>query len=187
MRVMSRRSFDQPGELVDLPVDYLQRPARLLPSGRGVLEHVQAVPDRREGVAKLVRERGEELVLPRVGLDQAGVGVAERTQHLDPLHRRGDLVCHGPHQLDLVRLEAGASPRAERERPDQVALCDQRVAAVRLQAEGPDEAGARLVGALDVLGDDPLAVARDAAADGDAEVEPLDARRDLFRDRRRRR
>ena len=44
----------------------------------GALQHVEAVGDRRQGVAQLVRQHGEVLVLAAVELEELVVSLAER-------------------------------------------------------------------------------------------------------------
>ena len=61
---------DQARQLPDLTIDHGERPPRLLSAGIGVPEHVGAVADRAERIAKLVREHREELRLTAIGLEQ---------------------------------------------------------------------------------------------------------------------
>ena len=68
----------------------------------------------------------------------------------------------------------GLVRRAERKRADGLALVQQRVAGVGLDAEGTDQIGAGVGRGLDVLRHDSAAVARHAAAHRAAEVQPLD-------------
>ena len=64
---------DQPDHVVDLPVHDLER--RLERSlGLRQRQRLQRVANRRERIAQLVRQRGQELVLAPVGLLQRGIG-----------------------------------------------------------------------------------------------------------------
>ena len=73
---------DQPCQVIHLPLDDGRRAGAGLVAVRRV-EQRQRVADRRQRVAQLVREDGDELVLAMVGLGEACVGLAESM--LDPL------------------------------------------------------------------------------------------------------
>ena len=51
---------NESGELRHLPCDHLPRAAGLLAAGSGTVEDEEAVGDRRQRIAKLVREHGQE-------------------------------------------------------------------------------------------------------------------------------
>ena len=65
---------DEPGEVLGLTADDLLRARGLLAAGQRAVEEVDAVADRRERVAQLVREDAEELVLAPVRLAQRLLG-----------------------------------------------------------------------------------------------------------------
>ena len=164
---------DESGHLLRLPVDHLTCTRRLLSGRRSPLEDVHAVPDRRERVPQLVREHGEEVVLAPVGVDESGIGRAQRLLSLLPLQGRGDLVGNRPHELHFVRGESRARPRPEGQGAEETTLGQQGMAGVGLDAPRLDQRGPAIRGVEDVLGDDPLLVTRDAAANGFTVVEPL--------------
>ena len=157
-----------------LAADHLERAPGLAAARLRSIEDVEAVPDRRERVAQLVREHREELVLAAVRLLQAPVRLAERPLRLDAIHRHGDLIGDGLHERHVVFREARPRLRAEGQGPEQPSAGEERMAAVRLDPVRPDEIRAAIGRVQDVLGDDALPVSRHAAADGDAVVEPLD-------------
>ena len=64
----------EPREVLGLAADHVLRSPRLLTVARGAVEQVDAVADRRERVAQLVREHAEELGLEPVRLSDRLVG-----------------------------------------------------------------------------------------------------------------
>ena len=78
-------------ELGRLSVDHRQRPPRLLTAWRRSLEDIGAVADRRQGVAQLMRQHGQKLVLAVVGLGELAVGFPQRLLGPLPL---GDVTHH---------------------------------------------------------------------------------------------
>ena len=89
---------DQPHEVLHLPLDHGDRVRALCERQIGQPDQLGGEPDRRQGIAQLVRERGEELVLPPAGF----------------LQLRGAL---GDPQLEIavqpfeLRASCGAAPR----------------------------------------------------------------------------
>lgn len=81
-----------PRLVADLAVEDAERPLPRRLAGGGLLEDEQTVGDRAKRVAQLVREHGEELVLPPVRLRQGGglrpqfllKALALRDAHADP-------------------------------------------------------------------------------------------------------
>src|SRR6185295_19576796 len=65
---------DQPGEVDDLPLDGLASPRPLLVGGSEGAHDVEAGADRRQWVAQLVAEHGQELVLAPAGLAERRLG-----------------------------------------------------------------------------------------------------------------
>ena len=61
---------DQPREVLHLPLDHVARPGELRIGQRAPAHDLDRVADRRERIAQLVREHGEELVLVPVGFLQ---------------------------------------------------------------------------------------------------------------------
>ena len=88
----------------------------------------------------------------------------------------GDLVGGRPHQLDLLRLEPGAGAGAERERADDLAPGDQRVAGVGRDAQRPHELHGRIAGGLHVFDDGGTLGGDNLPADGLADVQGAEPR-----------
>jgi len=95
---------DHARELADLAVDDVPRPLRGV-GPRGVLDHVQAAADRRQRVAQLVRQHGDELALAPIGLAQL----------VDELALRRDVVAHDE---QLVHLAGRSGHRHHRPEAD---------------------------------------------------------------------
>ena len=112
---------DQPDQMGHLPLDHL---SRLCGAGAVLLavpearQDLRRVPDRREGIAELVREGGEELVLPAIDvaellLGPAPLGHLRRERGVHRLEARGALL---DPLLQLLpglpeRRPPGAAPR----------------------------------------------------------------------------
>src|SRR4051812_39034002 len=121
---------DEPRHLVDLAVDHRARPFELRREAALLGEQRDRVADRRERVAQLVRQHGEELVLAPVGFAQRllrllalvnignnrypavwlAVGVEDRLRHrVDPARAEagempGTLVLHATPRPQLLRI-----------------------------------------------------------------------------------
>jgi hypothetical protein len=129
MRDTSSRSSTNPHHLVELPLHHVARVAREVGALVGELEQREAVAQRRERVAQLVRERGEELVLAPVGGTQRLLGAAP-LDHLAlqrPV-RRLDLVgaaTHlGEHRVERVDQRADLVVARPAHAQREVALLD---------------------------------------------------------------
>ena len=92
----------QPRQVLGLPVDHLARLFQLARQRPEHAHHRGRIADRRERVAQLVRQRGEEFVLAAVGFAQRLLGFAlgrDVGVGAEPLHHLAVLV--------LERLRAG--------------------------------------------------------------------------------
>ena len=133
----------------------------------GALQEPDVAADGAQGFLEVVRGHVGELLQVEVGALEVLGGLAQGGLGALALHGDGHLVGYGSHEVKLRPVEAGAGASAEGEGAEHAPLRDQRKGGVGLDAEGPDQRGARIVRLLDVLGHDALGVAGGAPADGD--------------------
>ena len=114
MRATSSRSSTSRTICADLALHDLARGGRHLLIVAGGAQDVEARADRRERVAQLVRERGEEFVLAAIGL----------LQRLHRAHALGDVDAESvQHRRLAVRRRTAARPRASIQRHSPVCAC----------------------------------------------------------------
>ena len=90
--------FQQVGHLRDLPVDHVAAPGHTGIVERAPAQQAHGVPDRGQGIAQLVREHGDEVVLLAVGIAQCLLGrlaIADVRGDAEVPHRPAGVVVGG--------------------------------------------------------------------------------------------
>ena len=119
---------DQPGQVLDLPLDHVAAPAELRLVRPLEAQHLHGVADRGQRVPQFVGQRRQELVL-------AAVGLLQLVQQPQPLVGDGDVVADGFHEGHFVRRRTRPSSGWRRERAEQPVAGQQRIAGVGPDAE----------------------------------------------------